>query len=222
MLSLSSAGLERIARDSAYEQEGKVQFVIDAVYSMAYALHNMHKDLCPGYIGLCPRMSTTDGKELLSYIRAVNFNGKLCVLIFTRFFFGCSISDKLGFILYIGYFQAQWKTGLEAVLIYQKCEFFHLLWNLQCIFHLNIFHPNIKLLPKETDVKNMNLSIKIFQWKAAIMETNWGLVQSYWQSKIIWQWLLMCLQEKEFLKITLMKIFLKLIISIHKQIVKLL
>ncbi|NWZ94299.1 GRM8 protein, partial [Nesospiza acunhae] len=68
-------GLERIARDSAYEQEGKVQFVIDAVYSMAYALHNMHKDLCPGYIGLCPRMSTTDGKELLSYIRAVNFNG---------------------------------------------------------------------------------------------------------------------------------------------------
>ncbi|XP_030336161.1 metabotropic glutamate receptor 8 isoform X5 [Strigops habroptila] len=83
-------GLERIARDSAYEQEGKVQFVIDAVYSMAYALHNMHKDLCPGYIGLCPRMSTTDGKELLSYIRAVNFNG---------------------------YFKARWKTGLEAVLI---------------------------------------------------------------------------------------------------------
>ncbi|KFQ38226.1 Metabotropic glutamate receptor 8, partial [Mesitornis unicolor] len=66
---------ERIARDSSYEQEGKVQFVIDAVYSMAYALHNMHKDLCPGYIGLCPRMSTIDGKELLSYIRAVNFNG---------------------------------------------------------------------------------------------------------------------------------------------------
>ncbi|XP_072506647.1 metabotropic glutamate receptor 8 [Notamacropus eugenii] len=68
-------GLERIARDSSYEQEGKVQFVIDAVYSMAYALHNMHKDLCPGYIGLCPRMSAIDGKELLSYIRAVNFNG---------------------------------------------------------------------------------------------------------------------------------------------------
>uniref|UniRef100_A0A8I3PSN8 Glutamate metabotropic receptor 8 n=1 Tax=Canis lupus familiaris TaxID=9615 RepID=A0A8I3PSN8_CANLF len=68
-------GLERIARDSSYEQEGKVQFVIDAVYSMAYALHSMHKDLCPGYIGLCPRMSAIDGKELLGYIRAVNFNG---------------------------------------------------------------------------------------------------------------------------------------------------
>lgn len=76
----SRAGLERIARDSSYEQEGKVQFVIDAVYSMAYALHNMHKDLCPGYIGLCPRMSTVDGKELLGYIRAVNFNGKLQLL----------------------------------------------------------------------------------------------------------------------------------------------
>ncbi|XP_064145824.1 metabotropic glutamate receptor 8 isoform X2 [Loxodonta africana] len=68
-------GKDRIARDSSYEQEGKVQFVIDAVYSMAYALHNLHKDLCPGYVGLCPRMSTVDGKELLGYIRAVNFNG---------------------------------------------------------------------------------------------------------------------------------------------------
>ncbi|XP_030072681.1 metabotropic glutamate receptor 8 [Microcaecilia unicolor] len=68
-------GLERIGRDSSFEQEGKVQFVIDAVYSMAHALNNMHKDLCPGYNGLCPKMSTIDGKELLSYIRAVNFNG---------------------------------------------------------------------------------------------------------------------------------------------------
>lgn len=48
---------------------------------MAYALHNMHKELCPGYIGLCPRMSTIDGKELLSYIRAVNFNGKFILFL---------------------------------------------------------------------------------------------------------------------------------------------
>lgn len=107
-LSLSSLGLERIARDSAYEQEGKVQFVIDAVYSMAYALHNMHKDLCPGYIGLCPRMNTIDGKELLSYIRAVNFNGKLQVLFFfpSFFFFKCLRSDKICCLLYVGYFKA--------------------------------------------------------------------------------------------------------------------
>ncbi|KAK1167026.1 metabotropic glutamate receptor 8-like isoform X1 [Acipenser oxyrinchus oxyrinchus] len=68
-------GLEKIGRDSSFEQEGKVQFVIDAVYAMAHSLHRMHKDLCPGYVGLCPRMSNIDGKELLSYIRAVNFNG---------------------------------------------------------------------------------------------------------------------------------------------------
>ncbi|CAK6949919.1 glutamate receptor%2C metabotropic 8a isoform X1 [Scomber scombrus] len=69
-------GLEKVGRDSSYEQEGKVQFVMDAVYAMAHALHRMHRDLCYGYPGLCPRMANSiDGKELLSYIRAVNFNG---------------------------------------------------------------------------------------------------------------------------------------------------
>uniref|UniRef100_A0A8I3X3E6 Glutamate metabotropic receptor 4 n=1 Tax=Callithrix jacchus TaxID=9483 RepID=A0A8I3X3E6_CALJA len=50
---------ERIGQDSAYEQEGKVQFVIDAVYAM----------------GLCPRMDPVDGTQLLKYIRSVNFSG---------------------------------------------------------------------------------------------------------------------------------------------------
>uniref|UniRef100_A0A8C9YRN0 Glutamate metabotropic receptor 8 n=1 Tax=Sander lucioperca TaxID=283035 RepID=A0A8C9YRN0_SANLU len=68
-------GLEKVGRDSSYEQEGKVQFVMDAVYAMAHALHRMHRELCFGYPGLCPRMASIDGKELLSYIRAVNFNG---------------------------------------------------------------------------------------------------------------------------------------------------
>ncbi|KPP80164.1 hypothetical protein Z043_100201 [Scleropages formosus] len=69
-------GLEKVGRDSSYEQEGKVQFVIDAVYAMAHALHRMHRDLCFGYPGLCPRMANIDGKELLAHIRAVRFNGK--------------------------------------------------------------------------------------------------------------------------------------------------
>ncbi|XP_071005158.1 metabotropic glutamate receptor 8-like [Oncorhynchus clarkii lewisi] len=68
-------GLEKVGRDSTYEQEGKVQFVMDAVYAMAHALHRMHRELCSGYPGLCPRMANIDGKELLTFIRAVNFNG---------------------------------------------------------------------------------------------------------------------------------------------------
>ncbi|CAM4718619.1 unnamed protein product [Leuciscus chuanchicus] len=68
-------GEERIKRDSHYEQEGKVQFVIDAVYAMAHALHNMHQDLCLGATGVCDKMDPVEGRLLLSYIRAVNFNG---------------------------------------------------------------------------------------------------------------------------------------------------
>ncbi|XP_058873150.1 metabotropic glutamate receptor 6-like isoform X4 [Acipenser ruthenus] len=68
-------GEERISRDSPYEQEGKVQFVIDAVYAMAHALHNMHLDLCPGATGICEKMDPVEGRQLLSYIRAVTFNG---------------------------------------------------------------------------------------------------------------------------------------------------
>ncbi|XP_061688171.1 glutamate receptor, metabotropic 6b isoform X4 [Syngnathoides biaculeatus] len=68
-------GEERISRDSQYEQEGKVQFVMDAVYAMAHALHSMHMDLCPGSMGVCDKMDPVEGRMLLQYIRSVNFNG---------------------------------------------------------------------------------------------------------------------------------------------------
>ncbi|XP_018418053.1 PREDICTED: metabotropic glutamate receptor 7 [Nanorana parkeri] len=68
-------GQERIGQDSPYEQDGRVQFVVDAVYAMAHALHNMIKDLCPGSSGLCPAVDPPVGKKLLKYIRNVNFNG---------------------------------------------------------------------------------------------------------------------------------------------------
>lgn len=50
-------------------------FVINAVYAMAHALHNMHRDLCPGKVGLCPKMDPVDGSLLLKYIRKVNVTG---------------------------------------------------------------------------------------------------------------------------------------------------
>ncbi|KAM7404873.1 hypothetical protein PAMP_012184 [Pampus punctatissimus] len=68
-------GQERIGIDSKYEQEGKVQFVIDAVYAMAHALHNMQRDLCPDHPGVCPQMESAEGKTLLKYIRNTSFNG---------------------------------------------------------------------------------------------------------------------------------------------------
>ncbi|XP_044067736.1 metabotropic glutamate receptor 7-like isoform X2 [Siniperca chuatsi] len=68
-------GKERIRIDSKYEQEGKVQFVIDAVYAMAHALHNMQRDLCPDHPGVCPQMESAEGKTLLKYIRNTSFNG---------------------------------------------------------------------------------------------------------------------------------------------------
>ncbi|KAI3357627.1 hypothetical protein L3Q82_016037, partial [Scortum barcoo] len=69
-------GQERIGIDSKYEQEGKVQFVIDAVYAMAHALHNMQRDLCPDHPGVCPQMESAEGKTLLKYIRNTSFNGE--------------------------------------------------------------------------------------------------------------------------------------------------
>ncbi|XP_073447612.1 LOW QUALITY PROTEIN: metabotropic glutamate receptor 7 [Aquarana catesbeiana] len=68
-------GQERISQDSPYEQDERVQFVIDAVYAMAHALHNMIKDLCPASSGLCPAVDPPVGKKLLKYIRSVSFNG---------------------------------------------------------------------------------------------------------------------------------------------------
>ncbi|CAB1353325.1 unnamed protein product, partial [Coregonus sp. 'balchen'] len=42
---------------------------------MAHALHNMHRELCPGKVGLCSRMDPINGTLLLKHIRLLNFAG---------------------------------------------------------------------------------------------------------------------------------------------------
>lgn len=50
-------------------------FVINAIYSMAYGLHNMQMALCPGYAGLCDAMKPIDGRKLLDSLMKTNFTG---------------------------------------------------------------------------------------------------------------------------------------------------
>lgn len=50
-------------------------FVINAIYSMAYGLHNMQMALCPDYAGLCDAMKPIDGRKLLDSLMKANFTG---------------------------------------------------------------------------------------------------------------------------------------------------
>ncbi|XP_065262323.1 metabotropic glutamate receptor 5 isoform X2 [Emys orbicularis] len=56
-------------------QDSKMGFVINAIYSMAYGLHNMQMSLCPGYAGLCDAMKPIDGQKLLDSLMKTNFTG---------------------------------------------------------------------------------------------------------------------------------------------------
>ncbi|CAH1404722.1 unnamed protein product [Nezara viridula] len=71
---------ETLSREGmAFEKQ--LQFVSDAVMALAVALQDMHRDLCPGAKGLCETMTPTKGSELLKYLRAVSFEGKVPVVI---------------------------------------------------------------------------------------------------------------------------------------------
>ncbi|XP_059820578.1 metabotropic glutamate receptor 5b [Hypanus sabinus] len=58
-----------------YVQDTKMGFVINAIYSMAHALHNMQQSLCPGVNGLCDAMKPVDGRILLEFLMKINFTG---------------------------------------------------------------------------------------------------------------------------------------------------
>lgn len=59
-----------------YKQESKVQFVVDAVYSFAYALHNAWFDLCKPDEGYCTKLKELDGETFYKhYLLNVSFIG---------------------------------------------------------------------------------------------------------------------------------------------------
>lgn len=68
----------RLNKESGYEQESKVQFVVDAVYAFALALHNLRIDLCHDHDeGLCPSMANYDrGAFYRNYLLNVSFIGE--------------------------------------------------------------------------------------------------------------------------------------------------
>ncbi|KAJ8688366.1 hypothetical protein QAD02_024161 [Eretmocerus hayati] len=64
----------RISRETGYKQHTFVHFVRDAVYSVAYALHNMFIDKCGElHHGMCPGLQHIDGSTLTKYLRNVSF-----------------------------------------------------------------------------------------------------------------------------------------------------
>jgi metabotropic glutamate receptor 3 len=75
----------RLSEKVGYEQESKVQFVVDAVYAFAYALHNLHRDLCRPKDKVCPAMAAYDGGDFYrNYLLNVSFRGRQIIKVRTQ------------------------------------------------------------------------------------------------------------------------------------------
>uniref|UniRef100_A0A8C9S595 Metabotropic glutamate receptor 2 n=1 Tax=Scleropages formosus TaxID=113540 RepID=A0A8C9S595_SCLFO len=62
-------------RDGKFEQESKIMFVVNAVYAMAHALHNMRQSVCPNSTKLCDVMKPGNGKKFYKdYILKTKFD----------------------------------------------------------------------------------------------------------------------------------------------------
>ncbi|XP_054707445.1 metabotropic glutamate receptor 6-like [Uloborus diversus] len=68
-------GEEIMSSEFGYEAERQLQFVSDSVLAFAYALKNLHSDLCKGTHGLCSKMDPIDGAIFLNYLKNVTFRG---------------------------------------------------------------------------------------------------------------------------------------------------
>lgn len=75
----------RISEAIGYRQETKVQFVVDAVYAFAEAIHSAWLDLCRGKKRVCKEIKEMDGGEFYkNYLLKVNFTGnhQPCIIFF--------------------------------------------------------------------------------------------------------------------------------------------
>ncbi|CDQ64242.1 unnamed protein product [Oncorhynchus mykiss] len=65
-------------RDGLFEQESKIMFVVNAVYAMAHALHNMRQSLCPNSTTkICDALKPGNGKRFYrEYILKTKFDGE--------------------------------------------------------------------------------------------------------------------------------------------------
>ncbi|CAG7822927.1 unnamed protein product, partial [Allacma fusca] len=64
----------KIGHQREYSQQAFVHFVRDGVYAFAYALHNLHQNLCgEGYIGVCQAMEHIDGVQIAEFLKNVTF-----------------------------------------------------------------------------------------------------------------------------------------------------
>ena len=67
----------KLTKQIGYEQDSKIQFVLDAVYAFAHAMHALHRDVCQGIPGTCPAMLAYDGGDFyINYLLNVSFIGE--------------------------------------------------------------------------------------------------------------------------------------------------
>ena len=70
-------------REVHHKQEPKVQFVVDAVYAFAHALHNAWLDKCNGEGKICNALRDMDGGEFYNnYLLNVSFRGERFGIIY--------------------------------------------------------------------------------------------------------------------------------------------
>ncbi|KAJ8026655.1 Metabotropic glutamate receptor 1 [Holothuria leucospilota] len=67
--------------DYQYQQDTKMGSVVNAIYVVANALDNMHRDLCGPNSSLCTAMDPVDGRVLLKYLYNVTFESESGELI---------------------------------------------------------------------------------------------------------------------------------------------